>query len=152
MPHFRPASCNTKTPCYVFVACHSSAAHVRSGKLKIALISSDTCEHSPPAAEKQTDRTGVTFSLAMKGASAVLHWETALWRQSFPICMMYSTVPTWETTAINTSGLMEGGFCPQPLLERLLFSPYPSWDHALDLPTKLHTQARLPRLFTVLLV
>jgi len=98
------AACSTKTPCYVSAACDSSVAHAHSGKWHIAPISSDTCEHSPPAAEKQTDRTRATFSLAMQGASAVLHWETALCRQSFPICVMYSTIPTEETTAINTSG------------------------------------------------
>lgn len=79
----------------------------------------------------------------MKGESAVLYWEMAWWRQSFLTCMMYSGAPPRETTAINTSGLTKGGFCLQPLLGRLFFSPYPSWDQALDPPTKLHAHASL---------
>lgn len=67
----------------------------------------------------------------------MLHWAAALRRQSFLTCVTQSAIPARETTATNRA---EGGFCPQPLLGRLLSSPHPSRDRALDLPTKLHAQ------------
>lgn len=89
--------------------CDSPAAHVCSGKLNFALISSDTHKHPLPAAEEQTDRTGIRF-LPCDEKEQVQ--RTARKRQSLLICAMHSIIPTGQTTSRNTSGSTKGGFVP----------------------------------------
>lgn len=93
--------------------CDSPAAHVCSGKLNFALISSDTHKHPLPAAEEQTDRTGIRFiscnerSKCSKQPGKDNHFSSVRCTASFPLGK-----PLPETHLDQPKGAL----CPQPLL------------------------------------
>lgn len=93
--------------------CDSPAAHVCSGKLNFALISSDTHNHPLAAAEEQTDRTGIRFlpcnesSKCSEQPGKDNHFSSVRCTASFPLGK-----PLPETHLDQPKGAL----CPQPLL------------------------------------